>query len=767
MDVKSLDKNDDIDLLLDNLTELAALVDQDDLRGLAQMHALCEKIAELPLQADAKPGKLHETARQLCEGLERIILDEVQDAQAALTGLLEVVASLDSMVSSTCGGDSADGEEEKTADDVAARLAKVFGDDDASAAPESEGKLAADAVLAEVPPPYESEPLLIPEAEHEFLKGFVEEAAEHIEAVEAAVLEVERETEDVSKIDDLFRPFHTIKGAAGFLNLRDINRLTHEVETLLDQCRKGQRAVTSGIIDVIFDAVDILKIQFSSIATYLNAPTGEEVPQPPVSEMIGKLREMIAGKGDPPGREPAAGNSSNRVGENLVEQGAVTKEAVDYALTIQEKGHPEQKIGEILVGTKTVTPKQVSQALRAQKAPAAKTTSGSIADQSIRIDTAKLDALVDMVGELVIAQTLVATQASEVADSGLNKQISQVEKIVRNVQDTAMAMRMIPIGATFQKMARLVRDVARKSGKKVELILSGEDTELDKTVIQQIGDPLVHMIRNAVDHGVESPQDRLAAGKTETGEVRLSAKHQGGKIVIEIADDGKGLDPAKLIAKGIERGVIQPDEELSDSQAYQLIFAPGFSMAAQVSDISGRGVGMDVVRRNIQQLRGTVEIESTLGRGSTFRICLPLTLAIIDGMVVRVGQERFIIPMIAIEQSLRPTPEQITSVQQRGEVLQIRGKMIPLVPLGQIFGMSPKLDPCETIVVIAHVDTRQIGVVVDELIGQQQVVIKTLGDYFAGVHGISGGAVLGDGRVGLILDMKGVEGVFNERGDEK
>ena len=330
-----------------------------------------------------------------------------------------------------------------------------------------------------------------------------------------------------------------------------------------------------------------------------------------------------------------------------------------------------------------------------KKSAAPATGASAAGEQSVRIDTAKLDVLVDMVGELVIAQTQVSANPQVTADPKLTKDVTQATKIVRDVQDVAMAMRMIPIGPTFQKMARLVRDVSRKVGKNVQLTISGEDTELDKNVIQQIADPLVHMVRNAVDHGIEPPEARRAAAKPEAGQVHLAASHQGGNIVIEIGDDGRGLYPKALIEKGIEKGVVQADENLSDQQAYQLIFAPGFSLAKEVTGISGRGVGMDVVRRNIEQLRGKVEITSRLGEGSTFSIRLPLTLAIIDGMILRVGTERFIIQTVTVEQALRPRTEQITTVQRKGAVLNVRGRLIPLVQLGSLFGLSRPVDPCD------------------------------------------------------------------------
>ena len=481
--------------------------------------------------------------------------------------------------------------------------------------------------------------------------------------------------------------------------------------------------------------------------------------------MIDRLRAVIAGLINPDEGQTATSKPARKTGETLVATGDVEETAVDAALAMQAQEGEERKIGEVLVDMGVTTPDEVEKAVQAQEdkpggageAKPVSPTKMAAGEQSVRVDTTKLDALVDMVGELVIAQTLVGTNPLVSDDPKLSRDSSQVSKIVRDVQEVAMSMRMVPIKTTFQKMARLVRDLSRKSGKKVHLEISGEETELDKNVIQQIGDPLVHMVRNAIDHGIEPPQKRKEASKPETGNVQLSAFHHSGSVVIEIRDDGKGLDPAALIAKGIERGVIAPDAELTDEEAYQLIFAPGFSTAAEITDISGRGVGMDVVRRNIEQLRGKVEISSKKGKGSVFSIRLPLTLAIIDGMVIRVGDQRFIIATTMIEQSLRPTPQQITSVQHKGEVLQIRGKLVPLIQLGRLFGNRKKIDPTEAMVIISPTDCGEIGLVVDELIDQQQVVIKSLGEKFANLQGVSGAAILGDGRVGLILDPSGIE----------
>lgn len=775
-------------LLISQLTETVSQADENDLSALAKMHGWCQALTEACSAADVAESKcVDKEARSLLGALESLILGEAKDASLAFAVVVESLAELTKIFETAPGEASPPAEDVGTNkeagddDSVEAKLARVFDESPSSeetAGVEQEPPPAAAAPTDSDAPAdtattkessYEQVPLTLAQDELEFVKGFVEEATEHIEAVEAAVLGVEGAPEDTAKINDLFRPFHTIKGMAGFLNLRDINSLTHEVETLLDQGRKGERKITSGLIDVIFDVVDVLKVQISSVGEWVANPQDDPIPQPPVSGMIGKLRGLVSGRIDPGVREAGPGSAAQKTGENLVEQGAVPQEVADFGLDQQQAAGQDKKLGETLVDMKATTPRQVSQAIRPQAQARATASAGpaggqkSIGDQSIRIDTAKLDVLVDMVGELVIAQTLVNAN-EQVADApALAKNVGQVTKIVREVQEVAMSMRMVPIGPTFQKMARLVRDVSRKAGKQVNLSISGEDTELDKTVIQQIGDPLVHMVRNAVDHGIEPPQDRQANGKSEVGEVHLGASHQGGNIVIEISDDGKGLDAQALIRKAIEKGIVQPAEELTDQQAYGLIFAAGFSMAKQVTDISGRGVGMDVVKRNIEQLRGKVDITSKKGHGSTFSIRLPLTLAIIDGMVIRVGRERFIVPTIAIEQSLRPLPDTITTVQQRGEVLNVRGQLVPLIQLGELFGLTGRVDPSEAMVIVAHCEGRQIGLVVEELIGQQQVVIKTLGERFEQLRGISGAAILGDGRVGLILEMPGLAAAHQSR----
>ena len=381
------------------------------------------------------------------------------------------------------------------------------------------------------------------------------------------------------------------------------------------------------------------------------------------------------------------------------------------------------------------------------------------------MDTRKLDNLVDMVGELVIAQAILAEDPALLrsADERLNRRLAHVKRITSDLQRDTMAMRMVPIRQTFQKMVRLVRDLARKFEKPCTLVLSGEETELDRKVVEHITDPLMHMMRNTIDHGIESAAVRQAAGKPPTAELRLSAFHRAGFIVVEIADDGAGLDTDRILARGREQGLVPEDAPLSPADIHQLIFQPGFSTADHVTELSGRGVGMDVVRRNIEALRGRIDIQSVRGVGTTFSIQLPLTLAIVDGILLGVGSERFVIPTFAVRESLRPLPQQVQTLQGHVCMVQVRDKLIPLLHLGEVFGIaSARQRVSEGTVVVCEDNGRCVALAVDELLGKQEVVIKGLGEMFRAVRGIAGGAILGDGRIGLILDTGGLLGLVGK-----
>ena len=437
-----------------------------------------------------------------------------------------------------------------------------------------------------------------------------------------------------------------------------------------------------------------------------------------------------------------------RVGDILVEEGVVTPEQIAESLAKQKP------LGEILVEEKKASPQQIDKALQKQQ----QLKKNEVA--SIRVDTEKIDKLINLVGELVITQSMITDLSEKFTLAQLpvlQERITQLERNTREIQERVMSIRMMPIGSAFHRFPRLVRDLAGKSGKQIQLVMSGEETELDKTLIEAIGDPLTHLVRNSADHGLELPEDRVAQGKSERGTIRLHAYHDGGNICIAVEDDGRGLNREKIIQKAVEKGIIADGSNMSDEAVYQLIFRPGFSTAETVTDVSGRGVGMDVVKRNIESLGGSVDIQSTMGKGSRLTLKLPLTLAIIDGMTVRVGQDNYIIPLIAVTESIRPKPNELQRIVGKGEVVNLRGEWVPVVKLYEAFTLTPDCtDPSQALLVIVETDGRRLAVLVDELTGQQQVVIKSLEQNFRKVEAISGATILGDGQVALILDVPGL-----------
>ena len=539
----------------------------------------------------------------------------------------------------------------------------------------------------------------------ELVAEFVRESREHLTSIEQRLLTLEREPTDVDAIHSVFRGFHTIKGLAGFLEFSAIQEMTHELETALNLAREEKLAITPAVIDIILESVD-----------YLN--------------------RAIAGveSGKPNERDPSHDHLLRKVRALMAEDPDVTVPALPPT-TKPETAVPPEHDGK-RVGT-------AAEAL------------------SVRVDTAKLDYMVDMVGEMVIAQSLVRHNETLAAasDSRLLRDLAQLARITGEVQRTAMAMRMVPIGQLFQRTARQVRDLSRKVGKQVELVTRGEDTELDKSIAEQLADPLMHMVRNAIDHGIEAPDVRNEVGKGPQATITLAAYHQAGQIVIEVADDGRGLDTQKILAKARQKGLIEDGTHLSESDVFRLILEPGFSTADQVTDISGRGVGMDVVRKQVEKLRGRIEIQSQVGQGTTFLLKLPLTMAIIDGLVVMIGRHRYIVPLFAVREMFRPVAESISTVQNRKEMALVRGHLLPVLRLYKRFGLHPRTeDPCQALLIVAESEGQPFCLMVDDLIGKQEVVIKSLGEGLGEVPGIAGGAILGDGRVGLILDMGGLWG---------
>lgn len=581
------------------------------------------------------------------------------------------------------------------------------------------------------PPPAddaEAQPVtVLPEnADGELMRLFCTEAEDLLRDIEQGVLTLEDTPDDTDTLATVFRAFHTFKGNAAVMKLVVLQRLAHELESLLDAARRGIRPLTRSAIDVILAGADIFSKYVAEAVRQLDGhDVGRSIPLP-IPAVVSRVRALLSGEAGvatPPGSPSSAPPPAPQPAASVV--AAVADDLFPAT--------PEPCPAAVAPTSVRVTP---------------------AAAGSIRVDTQKLDGLVDLVGELVIAQSMVARGAeARGVDEHLARSLGQLRGITADLQRTAMALRMIPIRGTFQKMTRLVRDLAGQLGKEIRLVIEGDETEVDRTVIEEIGDPLMHMVRNAADHGIEASAARAAAGKPVSGTITLRARHEGGFVVIEIADDGGGLDPTRLRAKAIERGIITADSILDDQDALELIFTPGFSTAEHVSDLSGRGVGMDVVRRNIERLRGTVEIDSRLGAGTTFTIFLPLTLAIIEGLLVAIGDQQFILPAVNVRESFRPCTGDVTTVHGRGELVDVRGQLLPLLRLGRHLGIDAAVDdPLQAIVVVVEAGHDRRGLLVDALLGRQEVVIKGLGETFAGHDSFAGAAILGDGRVGLILD---------------
>ena len=603
--------------------------------------------------------------------------------------------------------------------------------------------------------------LLSLESDLELLQEFINESQEHLQNIENGVLVLEENPSDSDTLNSIFRAFHTFKGGSGFLNLIPIKNLAHELESLLDAARQHKLAINSAIIDLILQGGDTLKIFVGQIGEQLNGKNPGKTIVVPTLDLITRVQSVLTGNSNrpAPSAPPATATAIPPPPLQPEPVSAVRQdESLQLVASIRSNDAPAETETESEVSL-IATPASRADSTNAATTPVkSRPVSSAPAGTGgfVKVDTAKLDSLIDLVGELVISESMVVEDPELIKSPSrhLARNLSQLRRITSDLQRTAMSLRMVPIRATFQKMTRLVRDLAAKQGKQVQLALSGEDTELDRNIVEEISDPLVHMIRNAADHGVEKPEARIAKGKPAQGTIHLRAFHRGGSIVIQIQDDGNGLAKEKLLSKAIEKGIVKPGDSLTDKEIYDLIFAPGFSTAEVVTDISGRGVGMDVVRRNIEKLRGKVDIETVLGQGTTFTIYLPLTLAIIDGMIVSSGGERYIIPTLSVRESFRPKPEMISTVRERGEMVNVRGRLSPLLRLAAYFNRPSKVtEPSDGIVVVVESGQQIRCLLVDELIGKQEVVIKSLGGALKKNAALAGGAVLGDGRIGLILNV--------------
>lgn len=634
----------------------------------------------------------------------------------------------------------------------------------------------------------------------ELLEDFLVEAFEMIEEMDQDLIELENNPDDLELLNKIFRVAHTIKGSSGFLNFEKLAHLTHHMEAVLDKARKGELKITPEIMDVILESVDLMK----AILEYIRDHGDDSSPDVNIDEVVKKLDAISNGEmqnsenvdnkeneNNEENKEEKKGNIVGRINldeitlENAdeLDLDSLTPEELDAVLEHlvklrnkdenkeeaqkvkeEKKEESKEKKEEKQVPTKkeetTPVKKQETKPAAAKKSEIRKI---SAAEQTIRVDVKRLDQLMNLIGELVLAKNRLIKIYNDVEEryegekflEELTQVVSSISIVTTDLQIAVMKTRMLPIGKVFNKFPRLVRDLSRELGKKVKLIIEGEDTELDKSIIEEIGDPLVHMIRNSIDHGIEPPEERKKLGKPKEGTVWLRAYNEGNMIVIEIKDDGSGMDPEKLKQKAIEKGIITPSEaeNMSDKEAFMLIFKPGFSTAEKVTSVSGRGVGMDVVKTNIEKLNGIIEVDSVPGQGTTFKLKIPLTLAIIQALLVASQEELFAVPLSNVIETVRIVEEDIYTIEGKS-VLKLRDEILPLVNMADVFKIEKVLEPDKYLyVVILGLGATKIGLIVDSFIGQEEIVIKSLGEFLKGIPGIAGATIRGDGRVTLIVDV--------------
>ncbi len=616
----------------------------------------------------------------------------------------------------------------------------------------------------------------------EIVESFIEESKEILENLNSDLVELESSPEDEELLNKIFRSFHTLKGTSGFLSLNKTTLVTHRCEDILNKLRKGQAKLTSELMDVILEAYDVINLLLSSIEMNKN----EDVE---IDDIVAKLEKTIKqlesggleavenGKKEKKKKAPKKKASKSEkkekeavkeeaAEESSAEGGEQTAEAVELVEEEAEQKEAENK-------------NQKQEKVNADKIVARNLASknGIKGESSIRVDVKRLDDLLNIVSELVLGRNQLQQAFQKIASEHegwdavkiLGEATKQIDLMTNELQLVVMKTRMVKIGKVFNKFPRLVRDLSKETGKNVKLEIRGEDTELDKTLIEEINDPLVHLVRNSIDHGIESPEERKKAGKPTEGTIWLEAYPEGNNIVIVVKDDGKGIDPAVIKKKAIEKGLITAEkaEELSKQEIYNLIFLPGFSTAAKVTNISGRGVGMDVVKTNVKKLRGIINIDSEVGKGTTITIKLPLTLAIISGMIVRVQSEYYVIPLNNILEVVRLHVEDIYSVNNR-EVINVRDEVIPLVSIQEmLYGTKEETENIWQYIIVVGIAESKYGIKVDETIGQKEIVIKSLGSYLGNVPGIAGSTIMGDGSVVMIIDLAEMLNALMEKNDGK
>jgi two-component system chemotaxis sensor kinase CheA len=592
----------------------------------------------------------------------------------------------------------------------------------------------------------------------ELAEEFISDAREQLELIEQGALALEKNGHDAEGINTLFRAFHTFKGNAGFLELTAVSSLAHMLESLLEGARENRLQINSVIIEIILKSRDTLQRFVDEIQAQITGKKPRAVVNIPTAALKATVKFMIEGGAGMVASAAQMKATSARIAATRETAAATAASTPPAPETV-----PVKAVAPAPPSAADLNPAPPAKPIEAEpgeeEAPAPKRGTSQYVNgtalHAVKVNTNKLDGLVDLTGELLIAQSLIVQSVSSpnVSRHIIARNLDQLTRISKELQRTAMSMRMVPIRATLHKMQRLARDLGTKQNKNLQLVLEGEDTEVDRTVVEKLSDPLAHMIRNAVDHGIEEPDARVDKGKPSKGTISIRAYHKSGNIVIEVCDDGQGLNPERIREKAISLGFMQPNSSISEKDLLAMILRPGFSTAAKVTNISGRGVGMDVVYKNVSNLRGKIEIKSTPGQGTTFTLRLPLTLAIIDGLIIGVGGQRYVLPTHSVGESFHPKSCRITSLPGGDEVVEMRKEMLPLLRLRDHFGIkdlpAPKNDG---ILIVIESDGKRRCLLADELIGKQEVVIKNLGEVFRTDPMVSGGAILGNGCVGLILD---------------
>lgn len=735
--------------LINSIAGKAVMAEADDIQALGDILQLVNEITD---------SRLQDYSRHIKSILERLILDEYEAPQKGVEDLHHAIEQLQMsfqdvedkeieqaestleaqrQVNAVNGETKASGasdeteqisssepkpaeiimdEEEEDSDSNEATAQSDISEADSKSIDESNEDEDEDYFDAHAYFERRDDPKLIEETikeDPELVQGFIDESLEQLTMIENGLISWEEAPTDLSIIDGIFRPFHTIKGVSGFLNLIDINAFAHLYEDLLDDARKGVIKHNQQISDTVFEGIDALKQMIDAINA--SKAEGKYISHGVDLEFFAnRIQDARKGKHTSTDQESSADSTDQEGSSKSDKRGGLSGKKMKRSLVRTES--------------------------------------------SVKVSTLKMDALIDLVGELVVTQNMVV-QNEEIqnsTDKRLQTDIGQLKRITGNLQDLSMSLRMVPIKETFQRMHRIVRDISRKSGKKIVLETRGEDTEIDRNMVEELYEPLVHMIRNNCDHGIELPEKRRKNGKAETGTVSLNAYYKGGMVVIELGDDGKGIDKDIIFNVAVKRDLaVETDKsKLSESEILNFIFSSGFSTSEKITDISGRGVGMDVVRKAITKLRGNIEVKTKVGKGTTFSLRLPLTLAIIDGVIVKVGSERYIIPTLSIKESLTAESGTFNKIVGKGETIFIRGRVIPLLRLNRVFGIQNSIeDPHEGLLIIVEADGQEAALLVDDMLDKQEIVIKSLGEGLNKIEGLAGGAILSDGNVGLIVDI--------------